>query len=322
MTHAAAPSPAPGVARTTAGDVPPALLGRVDYHEHLFQVSALLPGDELDDEQASTREAVFLRESGFETMVDATPVGLGRNPAALARSAEASGLRIVATTGAHRDEHYPGGHWLTDMASDRLAAMFLSELVEGLPEQDGPGETTRVDVRAGLVKMGVGYWRISAFERRVADSVAQAHQRTGAPVMVHTEFGTAAHEVLDLLETLGVAPGRVALAHVDRNPDPVLHAELASRGAFLGYDGAARARSWPESVVLDCLEGLASAGLAGSVLLGGDVARATRYVAYGGMPGLAYLGRRFVPRMRDRLGERLTDQVLVENPSRWLPWGR
>jgi phosphotriesterase-related protein len=58
------------------------------------------------------------------------------------------------------------------------------------------------------------------------------------------------------------------------------------------------------------------------VLLGGDVARATRYIAYGGMPGLAYLGRRFVPRMRDRLGDELTDRILVDNPSRWLAWTR
>ena len=67
-----------GQVRTTAGDVEAGTLGRVDYHEHLFQVSPLLPGDELTDEAASTTEAGLLRESGFETMVDATPTGLVR----------------------------------------------------------------------------------------------------------------------------------------------------------------------------------------------------------------------------------------------------
>ncbi len=38
------------------------------------------------------------------------------------------------------------------------------------------------------------------------------------------------------------------------------------------------------------------------------------------MPGLAYLGRRFVPRMRALLGDEVTDQVLVDNPARWLTW--
>ena len=170
--------------------------------------------------------------------------------------------------------------------------------------------------------MGIGYWRISAFEHRVAEAVAAAHTATGAPVMVHTEHATAVHEVLDLLDDLGVPSSRVALAHVDRNPDPGLHAEVAARGAFLGYDGPARARSAPDSVVLDCLYEVASAGHADALLLGGDVARASRYASYGGMPGLAYLGRRFVPRMRALLGAELTDQVLVHNPARWLTWTR
>ena len=46
----------------------------------------------------------------------------------------------------------------------------------------------------------------------------------------------------------------VALAHVDRNPDPGLHAELAAAGAYLGYDGFARSQRWPDSVLLECLE--------------------------------------------------------------------
>lgn len=311
-----------GRARTTAGDVEPSTLGNVDYHEHLFQVSPLLPGDELTDEAASTAEASLLHESGFATMVDATPIGLGRRPEALARASKASGLQVVASTGAHREEHYGAGHWLLELDSSELAARFLADLVDGMAATDEPGTSTRVEAGAGALKMAIGYWRISAFEHRVAEAVAQAHAATGAPVMVHTEHATAVHEVLDLLDGLGVPATRVALAHVDRNPDPVLHAEVAARGAFLGYDGPARARSAPDSVVLGCLHAVARGGHEHAVLLGGDVARASRYASYGGMPGLAYLGRRFVPRMRAELGREVAEQVLVHNPARWLTWTR
>jgi predicted metal-dependent phosphotriesterase family hydrolase len=309
-----------GLIRTTSGDVEPATLGRVDYHEHLFQVSPLLPGDELADEAASTAEAGLLRRSGFDTMVDATPIGLGRRPDALDRAAQSSGLQVVASTGAHREEHYGDGHWLLALSPGELAERFRSDLVDGMSASDEPAVVDRVAACAGALKMGIGYWRISTFEHRVAEAVAAAHLSTGAPVMVHTEHTTAAHEVLDLLDGLGVPPDRVALAHVDRNPDPGLHAELAARGAFLGYDGPARARSAPDSVVLESLHDVASAGHAGAVLLGGDVARATRYTSYGGMPGLAYLGDRFVPRMRTLLGDEVTEQVLIDNPARWLTW--
>ncbi|WP_420120163.1 phosphotriesterase family protein [Nakamurella sp.] len=313
--------------RTVTGDVDPAALGRVDYHEHLFQVSPLLPGDDLDDEDAGRAEAGLLLNSGFTAMVDATPIGLGRRPAALARIAAATGLHIVATTGVHRDAHYGADHWLTGRSADRLAALFLRDLVDGMPAADappaGPAPTGSAGadptgVRAGLLKAGIDYWSISPTADRVLAAIGQAHAATGAPVMVHLEHGSAAFEVLDRLAGPEVPADAVALAHIDRNPDPGLHAELAAAGAYLGYDGVARHKDWPDSAVLDCLVTAAGLGAADRILLGGDVARRTRYVAYGGLPGLAYLGERFVPRLVRAGGAELADRVLRANPARWL----
>jgi 5-phospho-D-xylono-1,4-lactonase len=311
-------------ARTVLGDRPAHELGQIDYHEHLFQVSPLLPGDDLDDETASTAEARSLHSSGFVTMVDATPTGLGRNPEALARVSARSELTVVATTGAHREPHYGSGHWLVECTTGELADRFTADVLDGMAAQDGPnragpGLTTLGEpVRAGLLKAGIGYWSITAFEHRVLDAVAAAHRRTAAPVMVHLEHGSAAFEVLDLLAEQGVAPSAVVLAHVDRNPDPGLHAELAARGAYLGYDGMARHARWPDSAVLDCLIEAAERGAGDRIVVGGDVARSTRYLAYGGMPGLQYLGRRFVPRLISQGGTALTTAVLQDNPQRFL----
>ncbi len=326
------PSP-PTLARTVLGDVPATALGAVDYHEHLFQVTPLLLGDELDDEAASTAEAASLVGSGFTAMVDATPVGLGRDPEALARASAASGLAVVATTGAHREAHHGSSHWLLDASVETLAERFVAELDLGMPVVDGPRDQVALargpgggPVRAGMLKAGIGYWSITAFERRVLEAVAVAHRSTGAPVMVHTEHASATHEVLDLLAADGVEESAVVLAHVDRNPDPGLHAELAARGAYLGYDGPARHREHPDAVLLDCLAAAASRGASARIVLGGDVARATRYRHYqprrpedpvAGRPGLAYLGERFVPRLA-ALGEELCEAVLRDNPQRLL----
>lgn len=173
---------------------------------------------------------------------------------------------------------------------------------------------------AGLLKVGIGYWAITAFERRVAEVVACISAETGVPVMVHLEHGSAAHEILDLLADHGCRPDRVALAHVDRNPDPGLMVELATRGAFLGFDGPGRHQRWPDSTILACMATVVAAGHGCNLLLGGDVARRSRYRAYGGMPGLQYLFDRFVPRLRREVGERATDAILVDNPARWLAW--
>ncbi len=111
---------------------------------------------------------------------------------------------------------------------------------------------------------------------------------------------------------------RSPLLHVDRNPDPGLHAELAAAGVYLGYDGMARAKYWPDSVLLDCLLQVVARGGAERILLGSDVARRSSFRSYGGMPGLAYLPERFIPRLRDAGGEELVYQILVANPARFL----
>jgi predicted metal-dependent phosphotriesterase family hydrolase len=296
--------------RTVLGDVAPAELGTTDYHEHLFQVSPLLPGEDLDDEAASGREAGLLRTAGAAAMVEATPTGLGRRPAAVARIAERTGLQVVHVTGAHREAHYAEGDPLLGATVDALAERFRHDLLDGM---DGTA------VRAGAVKAGAGYWALTRFERRVLTAAGRLGA-TGVPVMVHLEHGSAAHEVLDLLAAEGCPADRVALAHADRNPDPGLHLELTDRGAYLGYDGAARSQRWPDSVLVDCLAAVVAAGGGERVLLGGDVARRTRYVAYGGMPGLAYLFDRFLPRVRTAVGDAATERLLVANPARWLSW--
>ena len=42
-----------GTVTTVLGEIDARNLRRTDYHEHLFQATPLLPGDELDDEDAS-----------------------------------------------------------------------------------------------------------------------------------------------------------------------------------------------------------------------------------------------------------------------------
>ena len=195
-----------------------------------------------------------MRQSGIDALVELTTIGLGRDPRGVADIAAHSGLHIVLATGIHREAHYPPEHWVHRTATEELAELFLRDITEGCDGTDysGPREQpTRI--RAGVIKVGAGYWSISPLERRVFEAAGEAHRSTDAPVACHLELGTAAWEVLEALEAAGIAPERIMLAHVDRNPDPGLHAELAAAGAYLGYDGMARFKYWPDSMLLDCL---------------------------------------------------------------------
>ena len=304
--------------RTVLGDVDSATLGPVDYHEHLFQVTPLLAGDELTDEARSGEEAALLSAAGIGAMVEATPSGLGRNPAAVRRIAERIDMHMVQTTGLHHGGHYSGADPLLERTIEQLTARFVRDVQEGFAETAEDPHP----VRAGLVKAGIRYWAIGPFERRALTAAAATAHRTGVGVMVHLDFGSATHEVLDLLAEDGLAPDRVVLAHADRNLDPGLHVSIAERGAYLGYDGMARHKEAPDSAILDCLVDVATRGHADRVILGGDVARSRRYIAYGGLPGLAYLPQRFFPRVRELLDPRDAELVISKNAARLLSLDR
>lgn len=308
------------VIRTVLGDLDPSALGVLDYHEHLFQSSPLLAGEELGDEELSGREARFLHEAGVDAMIEATPAGLGRDVEAVARISAGLGLSVVHTTGAHHSGHYAQDEPLLALSVGALAERFTADVAGGFLRQDGAPATAPdgSPIRAGLTKAGIRYWAINAFEHRVLEAAAATSARTGCAVMVHLDHGSGAHEVLDILDGHGVPAGRVCLAHIDRNLDPGFHTSLAERGAFLGYDGMARHREAPDSAILDCIEQVAAAGSARRILLGGDVARASRYRAYGGIPGLDYLPTRFLPRLVERIGSELVQLITVQNGARLL----
>jgi 5-phospho-D-xylono-1,4-lactonase len=137
---------------------------------------------------------------------------------------------------------------------------------------------------------------------------------------VHTEIGTAAHAILDLLDQEGVPPHRVMLAHTDRNPDPELHMDLIAPGARLVYDTIGRIKYRPESVVLDLIEHIANAGKLDHLCFGTDVGRRSTFTAYGGGPGMDVLGREFTPRLQRRIGPDGVNVMLQQTPQTFLSW--
>lgn len=306
-----------GVVRTILGDIPAARLGRVDAHEHVFLRTPALPDSEFLDPGRMTTELSHVLASGIETVVDLTTIGIGRQPVQLADVSRRAGVHVVAATGFHRDAHYLAGNWVTTASSDTLLATLLTDITEGIDASDWtdphPVPTSH---RAGVVKLGASYQHISTTELRRMEAGAEAARLTGVPVVVHTEIGTAAHDVLDVIEAVGVAPERVMLAHMDRNPDPDLHAELCARGAHLVYDTVGRIKYRPDSDLLDLIETMFERGHGSRLMLGTDVGRRDSLRAYGGGPGMDVLGRSFVPRVSRRLGVLSTRLLLVDNPAR------
>jgi len=282
------------------GPIPAAELGVTDAHDHLFLRSPALPGQDFDDVEGAVEEVAG---SDLEAIVEVTPIGLGRNPAGMRAVSERTGVHIVAATGYHRDAHYPPGHWVHTATEEQLAERMIADLQHGM---DGEA------ARAGVIKAGASYQRIMPSEGRRLIAAAAASKETGAPVLVHTEIGTMGHEIVDLLTREGVAPDRIILAHLDRNPDLELHREIADRGVWLEYDTVGRIKYRPDSQLLDLIAG----GRQDRIMLGLDLGQRDYFRAFGGGPGLGYLMNSFVPRLRKCIGDDAVRGILVDNPAR------
>ena len=301
---------------TVLGPIAAEQLGVTDAHDHLFLRTPALPGQEFDDAGSAIEEVNSAKPGGLQAIVEVTPIGCGRSPAGMRAVAEKTGVHVVAATGYHRDAHYPASHWVRQATVELLAARIITDLKEGMHPDDWLTDAALDTARAGVIKAGASYQHISRFEERRLIAGAMGHRETGAAILVHTEIGTCAHAIIDLLTREGVGADRIILAHLDRNPDFDLHSEVAARGVTLEYDTPGRIKYRPDSQLLDLIESMAAAGHGARLLLGLDLGQRDYFRVYGGGPGLAYLMEAFVPRLRRRIGEAAVHAILVDNAAR------
>jgi phosphotriesterase-related protein len=301
---------------TVAGPLAAGALGVVDSHDHLFIGSPAMRGGEIEDPELVAREVRDAAATGIRTIVELTPIGLGRRPDLMRRVAAETGVAVIAATGYHRDTHYPAGHWVLDAPVDLLARRVIADLTEGMHPADWIGDARSDPARAGVIKAGASYQHISPAERRRLEAAALGSASAGVAIVVHTEIGTCGHEIVDVLLAAGARPDRIVLAHLDRNPDLELHVEIAARGVSLVYDTIGRIKYRPESTLLDLAEAMVVAGHGARLLLGLDLGVRDYFRSYGGGPGMATLMTSFVPRLRRRIGDAAIDAILVANPAR------
>ena len=200
-----------------------------------------------------------LRALGCRAFVDATAVGLGRDPVVLRRLAEASGLHVLTTTGAYAARELV-----------HLPPYVRTDTVEALADrwvQEWTGGIERTGVRPGLIKLGFNGRSLSGVERKMIRAAALAHRHTGLTIGAHTGPAVAAFEQLDVLEREQVHPSAWIWIHAQNEPSSANHVAAARRGAWVEFDGI-DASSLDHHV--DCVTRMRDAGLLDRVLISQD----------------------------------------------------
>jgi phosphotriesterase-related protein len=297
--------------QTVRGPVDSSELGLTLMHEHLHAdfPSAIGGKDPLDNEPLVIEELDRFIRAGGRTIVELSVPDVRRNPTALGRISEATGLHVVMGCGWYVEEGYPAEiNWTP---TRELAARLISEIETGVgPERVRPGIIGEIGSRREVV---------SAQEERVFRAASRAAIATGLVVSTHS-IGRAGLEHIAILREEQLDPARIIVGHSDYRLDPEYNLAIVEAGATVEFDWIGDNRATPtwDERLCDIIVGLVRDGFRERILISTDISRTSDLAMLGGK-SYGYLLETFVPRLRERgLTEGDLNTLLIDNPRRLL----
>jgi phosphotriesterase-related protein len=272
----------------------------------------------MDEEDVAADEIAEFLKLGGKTIVDATSVGIGRNPSALLRISIQTGVNLVAGSGYYIHRAHPAD--IDEKTVDALAREIVSDIASGI---DG------TDVHAGIIgEIGTSS-PLHPNEHKSLCAAAHAHQETGAPIVIHPgqEPQSPLQSVLTLCRE-GVDPHRIVMSHIEnRYREKIdLYRRLADAGCNLGFDTFGReayfaalgAQHPNDELRIDVIARLVRLGYCSQIMLAQDCCYRSDLTKYGGY-GYGHILESIVPRfLRRGISKNDIHRMLVENPQRFL----
>jgi len=343
-----------GKALTVRGPVDPSVLGRTLMHEHIFinfqlavpttrdhateeeiarqklslaNLSAVRSGvwnpdnDFLGDFQESYNEVMDYRREGGGTIVDVSGIRLGRDPWALYRMSNATGLNIVMGSGWYQKRYHPAD--MDQITLEEMTSIIVQDIIVGV---DGTG------VRSGVIgEIGINGNPLTPNEIKSTRASARAARITGAPMSFHVGgYKEEKFQVLEIVAAEGVDLRRVVMGHSNSLAlDLPLARRVLARGVTIEFDWLGALGSpggflgaSDDLKVARGLVQLVKEGYVGQIVLSHDVCTKLQLKKYGGL-GFTYIDDYFLPALR-KMGVSEADihKIMVENPARQLTFAR
>ena len=345
--------PATGKVQTVRGPIDPADLGVTLTHEHIlidlldahgagpeeagaagFYVRPLSienvgyvrhhkwrneDNARLSDISAAVDEVLLYKQFGGGALVDATSLGIGRDPVGLSRVSAATGVHIVMGGSYYVESAHPPD--MDSRTEEDLTREMVSDITVGA---DG----TRI--RTGVIGEVGCSWPVTDNERKVLRASAHAQRRTGAPILIHPGRNPRGpFQVLEVLREAGADMSHVIMGHIERSLfDRRDFVRLADSGCYIEWDlfgqeqsfyGVGRRIDMPSDATrMDTIAWMVAEGYGDRILVAHDVCHKIETRGYGGK-GYLYLLGQVVPRMLERgLDRRAIERILVQNPAEAL----
>ena len=289
-------------------------LGRIRYYGAQNEDNA-----QLFDVSTAIAEVMLYKQHGGASLVDATSIGIARDPVGLSRISNATGVNIIMGASYYVAAAHPSD--MDGRTENDIAEQILRDVMEGV---DGTG------IRSGVIGEIGCTWPLADNERKVLRASAQAQRMTGAPLLIHPgRDETSPLQIIEVLAEAGADLSRTIMGHLDRTV--FLRStltQIANAGCYLEWDLFGTESSYyplnpdidmpSDAKRMDDIAWISSEGFGSKVLVAHDICAKHRLEKYGGH-GYSYILGHVVPRMRARgFSSETIDNILVNNPRNAL----
>ena len=270
------------------------------------------------DEDTAIEEATLYQRHGGGAIVDATTIGIGRDPLALARISRGAGVHVVMGAGYYVDAAQP------NQINQKDENDIFQEITKDI--QIGVGNT---GIKAGIIGEIGCTWPLMPNEIKVLKASARAQLETGASILIHPGRDEKAPiEILSILADSGADLSRVIMGHLDRTVSSIdILEELADTGCVLEWDLFGNEVSFyqpsdfdmpSDAERLNFIRQMIDIGLGERIVISHDICTKHRLVRYGGH-GYGYIPEHIIPRMRNKNFQEFEIQAITKDtPARLL----
>jgi phosphotriesterase-related protein len=217
---------------TVLGEIEDSVLGVTLFHEHVACVNPCFYnafGEKWFPREKVIERAVKLfkqakEECGVSTIIDGTPIDLGRDIEMIKEVSLRSGVNILVSSGIYYSEEA----FLYGKKAENLAKFFIEERQTGI---------AGTNVRPALLKCATGRLGVTEINEILLTAMAITQKETGLPLYCHNEHEVkTAYAQLSVFEKHGVDMSKVVIGHCSDCYDINYLTDLLKNGCYLGFD--------------------------------------------------------------------------------------
>jgi phosphotriesterase-related protein len=217
---------------TVLGEIDSNQLGETLCHEHVVCVNPAFYnafGEKwLPKEKVIERAVKLFRqakdECGVSTIIDGTPIDLGRNVSLIKEVSQKSGVNILLSSGIYCNEE----RFLLGKNAEKLARFFIEECQTGIAS---------TSVKPAILKCATGRRGLTEINEVLLNAMAITQKETKLPIFAHNEHNLKTpYEQLKIFEKTGVNLEKVVIGHCSDCYNIDYLVDLLKNGCYLGFD--------------------------------------------------------------------------------------